>query len=74
MSSQLHPMFLQLHDPSLSSPWAHVPMSPSSLTTEKQAPCQMKLAEQLAGNAERSPITTRSARQVMKTQRLIESR
>ena len=50
MRSQLHPMCPQLHDPSLSSPCADVPMSPSSPTAEKQAPGQMELAERPAGN------------------------
>ena len=44
MRPQLHPMCPQLHDPSLSSPGADVPMSPSSPTTEEQAPGQMDLA------------------------------
>ena len=63
IQSVLHSMCPQLHDPP----------SPSSPTTEKQAPGQMKLAEMPAGNEERSPITTRSVRQVKKPQRLIES-
>ena len=63
----------QLHDPSSSSPCADVPMSPSSPTTEKQAPGQMELAGRPAGNGEHSPIVTRSGRQVRKPQRLIES-
>lgn len=73
MRPQLHPMCPQLHDPSVSSPCADVPMSPSSPTTEKQTPGQMELAERPAGNAEHSPIVTRSGRQVRKPQRLIES-
>ena len=73
MRPQLHPMGLQLHDPSLSSPCADVPMSPSSPTTEKQAPGQIELAGRPAGNEEHSPIVTRSGRQVRKPQRLIES-
>ena len=73
MRPQLHPMGPQLHDPSLSSPCADVPMSPSSPTTEKQAPGQIELAGRPAGNEEHSPIVTRSGRQVRKPQRLIES-
>ena len=73
MRPQLHPMCPQLHDPSLSSPFSDVPMSPSSPTTEKQAPGQMELAERPAGNEEHSPIVTRSGRHVRKPQRLIES-
>ena len=68
-----HPMRPQLHDPFLSSPCADVPMSPSSPTTEKQAPGQIELAGRPAGNEEHSPIVTRSGRQVRKPQRLIES-
>ena len=73
MRPQLHPMGPQLHDPSLSSPCADVPMSPSSPTTEKQAPGQIELAGRPAGNEEHSPIVTRCGRQVRKPQRLIES-
>ena len=73
MRPQLHPMGPQLHDPSLSSPCADVPMSPSSPTTEKQAPGQIELAGWPAGNEEHSPIVTRSGQQVRKPQRLIES-
>ena len=73
MRPQLHPMGPQVHDPSLSSPCADVPMSPSSPTTEKQAPGQIELAGRPAGNEEHSPIVTRSGRQVRKPQRLIES-
>ena len=73
MRPQLHPMCPRVHDPSLSSPGADVPMSPSSPTTEKQAPGQMELAERPTGNEEHSPIVTRSGRQVRKPQRLIES-
>ena len=73
MRPQLHPIGPQLHDPSLSSPCADVPMSPSSPTTEKQAPEQMELAGRPAGNEEHSPIVTRSGRQIRKPQRLIES-
>jgi len=39
----------------------------------RPAPGQMKLAERPAGNAQRSPIATRSGAQVRKPQRLIES-
>ena len=73
MRPQLHPICPQLHDPSLSSQCADVPMSPSSPTTEKQAPVPVELAERPAGNAEHSPIATRSGRQVRKPQRFIES-
>ena len=73
MRPQLHPICPQLHDPSLSSQCADVPMSPSSPTTEKQAPVPVELAERPAGHAEHSPIATRSGRQVRKPQRLIES-
>jgi len=73
MRPQLHPMCPQLHDPSLRSPCADVPMNTSSPTTEKEAPGQMKLAERPAGNAEDTPIVTRSGRQIRKPQRLIES-
>ena len=73
MGPQLHPMCPQLHDPSLSSPFADVPVSPSSPTTEKQAPGQMELAERPAGNDEHSLIVTRSGQHVRKPQRLIES-
>ena len=73
MPPQLHPSCPQLHDPFLSSPCADVAMSPLSPTTERQAPGQMELAERPAGNAEHSPIATRSGRQVRKPQRLIAS-
>ena len=66
MPPQLHPVCPQLHDPSLTSQCADVPMSPLSPKTEKQAPGPMELAERPAGNAENSPIATRSGRQVGK--------
>ena len=73
MSPQLHVMSPQPHDSPRRSPCADAPMSLSLGTTEKPAPGQMELQEQPAGNAEHSPMTTRSGRQVRKPQRLIEN-
>ena len=73
MSPQLHQMCQQLHDPSLSSPCADVPMSPSSPTTETASTRTNGTAERPEGNAEHSPIVTRSGGQVRKPQRLIKS-
>jgi len=63
----------QLHDPSLRSPCPDVPMSPSSPTIETASTRTNGTAERPAGNAEHSPIVTRSGGQVRKPQRLIES-
>ena len=68
-----HPMRPHLLDPPSKSPQcADSPICPSSPSIKDSAPEQMESAER-PGNAERSPITTRSRRQVKKPQRLIES-
>ena len=61
-----HPVRRRLHDPPLSSQCAHSPIRPSSPSIKDSAPGPMESAERPTGNADRSPITTRSGRQVKK--------
>ncbi|KAL9974063.1 hypothetical protein ACROYT_G011060 [Oculina patagonica] len=68
-----HPMRPRLHDPPSGPQCGDSPISLSSPTIETPAPEPIESAKRPTGNAEHSPITTRSGWQVKKPQRLIES-